>query len=1408
MTADQTLYAGWTANALTFNAQSKSSYYNTSAKTVSITGASNGTGSYTYSITSQVVSGQTTQLTYFTISGTTITVKASTPVGVYKVTVKAVDNGSAAEKSAEMTITVRYPKLTLNGNNGTVTQGTVYTKYGTANEYTQETGSTAATIGATRTGYTLSGWYTAASGGTKVLDASGNGTGTAVTNYTNASKQWVMTADQTLYAGWTINTYTVAYNSNKPSTATGTVSGTTANSTHTYNEAKNLTANGYSLAGWTFAGWNSKADGTGTNYTNSQSVTNLTTGTGTVTLYAKWTENTYSIKFNGNGSTGGSMSNMTGIKYEESKTLTANAFERKYTVTYNHNYSGSTDTSKTATYTFNKWNSKADGTGTAYNNSQSVSKLTTTNNGTFNMYAQWTSASVTYVPTRTGYTFGGWYAESGCTTQKAGTDGVFTPTANITVYAKWTENTYSIKFNGNGSTGGSMSNMTGIKYTESKNLTANAFERKYTVTYNHNYSGSTDTSKTATYTFNKWNSKADGTGTAYNNSQSVSKLTATNNGTFNMYAQWTSASVTYVPTRTGYTFGGWYAESGCTTQKAGTNGVFTPTANITLYAKWTENTYNITLNNGSATTNGTGTIYEVYATNIYLDSGKTKVMTTSQNAITVPQRKYTVTYNANEGTVNTASQTATYTFKGYYDGSTQMIGTNGFITSAFTNTKYSANKTLTADWTSASVTTPVPTRTGYTFKGWYDAASGGTKIANGNASYTPTADKELFAQWTASPDIPYVVKHWQLKVNGTEGTHNTTNYDLKDTENLTGTADSQVTPAFKTYTGFTPEGTVQTVTIAADGSTIVNYYYRRNKYNVTLNKGAGINTVTGAGMYLYGENVTINATLKNGYTWSKWTGTHNNQSLQNYTFTMPASDVIDTANATYTANITLTRSDYNTFTYSAPSGMAYYVSTSNVAPNVGTTAASTSFVVNTNNTGTWTTAINTGELTLEEGVTYYVWVKDSVTGGNISPNKASIAVHKMTRSQGTGSTLTTGRDGTSASSTGTAVTDTTTLVLHGTPFWSKAVAKTGYNTPVLKEGNTSRTVGGYKIVVNNDVTISSSATANTYNITYDYAGGTVGTNAPTSGTYDQDVQISNPSKTGYTFSGWTSSTTDGLGANAKAGTSANPSSAWSGTATKATYFRNLSNTNNGSVKLTATWTPYTYTIEYYQGNNSSTAGATKLGESIHNYNESKNLTTYANLGGSVPTPGGWTFYGWSANNGTTATSRTYTNGQSINLSSLITENNQVIKLYAIFSRNIDVYSGINKASGTVNRQTQRYNPYKSSQVTSITLAVPNAVEGWDVLGYRTDTNAETQQIEVTTSAVSVTPEYNVVTTYYAVYSRDYTANFFSGINKITNIPVIGKLYYNTNSSSVPTTVNITLKSKDDSENITNWTELG
>jgi len=277
-----------------------------------------------------------------------------------------------------------------------------------------------------RTGYTFAGWYTAKDGGTKV---------TSSTTVSNASAH-------TLYAHWTANTYSVSFNSNS---GTGSMS----DQKFTYDQTANLTANAFTKTGYTFAGWNTKADGSGTSYADKASVKNLA-ASGTVTLYARWTANKYTVKFDGNGAD------------ELSKT--------SMEVTYNSVY-GEFPEPKREGYNFIGWYTQPEG-GTAIS---SDTKVTITSTQT--LYAQWsvnkflitfnatggTSESaqklVTYdkaygvLPTaeRTGYTFKGWYLDEACT-QQITSDTIVALTANQSVYAKWELRRYVITFDATGGT--------------------------------------------------------------------------------------------------------------------------------------------------------------------------------------------------------------------------------------------------------------------------------------------------------------------------------------------------------------------------------------------------------------------------------------------------------------------------------------------------------------------------------------------------------------------------------------------------------------------------------------------------------------------------------------------------------------------------------------------------------------------------------------------------------------------------------------------------------------------------------------------------------------------------------------------------------------------------------------------
>lgn len=97
-----------------------------------------------------------------------------------------------------------------------------------------------------------------------------------------------------LVAQWNPNPYTISYNSNKPSKASSSVTGSTGQTNLVYDQTGNLANNGFSITGWSFVNWNTKADGSGTTYQAGQQIKNMNDGQNT-TLYAQWRPNIYTL---------------------------------------------------------------------------------------------------------------------------------------------------------------------------------------------------------------------------------------------------------------------------------------------------------------------------------------------------------------------------------------------------------------------------------------------------------------------------------------------------------------------------------------------------------------------------------------------------------------------------------------------------------------------------------------------------------------------------------------------------------------------------------------------------------------------------------------------------------------------------------------------------------------------------------------------------------------------------------------------------------------------------------------------------------------------------------------------------------------------------------------------------------
>lgn len=286
-----------------------------------------------------------------------------------------------------------------------------------------------------------------------------------------------------------------------------------------------LNLNSFEREGYTFSGWNTKANGSGVDHVDGASISGISED---LLLYAQWNPITYTVRYNSNGGLG-SIDNQI-FTYDQGQKLTKNVFTR-------------------LGYTFANWNTRNTGDGDSYTDEQEVSNLASIQNSVITMYAQWTPISYVikynknggtgsmsnqtfYYDTsqslyrntfsRTGYRFVNWNTApdgSGATYQERQIILNLFSEANksMMLYAQWQPNTYTVQFNSNGGTGTmSQQNFT---YDEEKQLLENQFTR-------------------SSYLFTGWNTKEDGSGTAYQDLDSVKNLTSTNNGTVTLYAQW------------------------------------------------------------------------------------------------------------------------------------------------------------------------------------------------------------------------------------------------------------------------------------------------------------------------------------------------------------------------------------------------------------------------------------------------------------------------------------------------------------------------------------------------------------------------------------------------------------------------------------------------------------------------------------------------------------------------------------------------------------------------------------------------------------------------------------------------------------------------------------------------------
>lgn len=740
-----------------------------------------------------------------------------------------------------------------------------------------------------------SNWYTEKTGGNTV-SAPCNNTKTEYPDWTE--KNWNLTttdrATVDLYARWQANNYKIAYNLDGGTYGT---SHPTSADYDTIVTIDNPSKAGYTFTGWTITGYDSTASGhnasawteeTGTSYKN------LTATDGaTVTFTATWKKEapkTANLQTTGDvGIKTTSHATKTVVNIGSSVQVSA-VLNTGYV--FKGWYNGDVKVSDDLSFVYTMPNK--DTVLTAKTEIKWYTMTFDPNGGILknpgnNLYnAEWKNGNTVSVgwnindfcymngdiPTRRGYRFTGWYLGSESVYNKYGvaiknsslysydTDYHWRYDGNVTVKAGWDAINYKISYKV--VTGaGSIPSQT-VHYGDSFTLAdGNAFT--YTGhTFSYWYVRRSSDKKVFCYDGN-WHT-TDGSDLygsdvsnwyPYNNSGLTFEMNDSwirsdidadeefvfwgfwaadeyniiynlNGGTLNgktnpdTYNIETPTFTLNNPTKTGYTFEGWTG-----TDITGTSKIVTinqgSIGNRTYTATWTPIEYSIVYTKG----------YTNNAKDDVIQSGikYNKDVTLISNPFT--GRSYTVKYS-------------TPTTDRGWDKVTAPAGFNGTLEFAHWNilsktyaagtklknltTKNGDKITATAQWKDKKFTLPVVSRPGYVFAGWYSMVD--RKVYKANTEYTISQaltayDNTFTAQWTAKTDTPYKIEHYKMNLDGTT-------YTLADTDNFKGTTDTSVTPTVKTYEGFTSPST-QTVTIKGDGTTVIKYYYIRNKYTLDLN---------------------------------------------------------------------------------------------------------------------------------------------------------------------------------------------------------------------------------------------------------------------------------------------------------------------------------------------------------------------------------------------------------------------------------------------------------------------------------------------------------------------------------------------------------------------------------------------
>lgn len=633
--------------------------------------------------------------------------------------------------------------------------------------------------------------------------------------------------------------------------------------------------------------------------------------------------------------------------------------------------------------------------------------------------------------------------------------------------------------------------------------------------------------------------------------------------------------------KTGYKFDGWY--NGTTKVTSANPYTFAPTANITLTAKWAINTVSDTVKispSGGGTvspnpvtgqentviittaTPATGYNFKHWRYNVSSASGGYLESTTNPLKITITGKRditavfelksYTVTWNANGGTVSPASVSKThgstlgtlptptraataeysYTFAGWFtaaSGGTQISTTTtvtGNVTyyAHWTATKrsYTATfngnggnapspSTITKEYNTALGTLPTCSRTGYTFLGWYTASSGGTKIST---TTVVTKDITYYAQWS--------INSYTLTFNPNGGTVTPTSKDLEYNSAYgtlptpTRASDAQYTYTFAGwYTAATGGTQVTATTKMAAKDTTVYAHWTSNTRSYTVSYQTTYGTLNRTSQSIaYNSKGSCTLTMPDNtaeftYTFVGWyTAANGGGTKVGSELTLETPAIKGTV--TYYAYVTRSTKSY-THTFNANGG--------------GTVSPATI-------TKAYNTALGTLPTVSRTGYTFVGWFDTSAASGGTQATTTTKVTGTKTwyaRWSINSYTFTFDKNGGNTPSAATITKEYNTAV--GTLPTCTRNADNTYTYAFVGWFDTSASSGGTQLTTATKVTSNKTwyarwtPTYKNYTVTWDGNGGTPSKSSSSFHYNDALGTLPTATRTGYTFKGWSTSKT-------------------------------------------------------------------------------------------------------------------------------------------------------------------------------------------------------------------------------------------------------------------------------------------